>query len=153
MARFKSLSITSKPGHQNCVIMGRKTYTSIPPKYRPLSGRLNIVVTTNKDFHSCYDAPSTVLIAGSLDEALNVAYKQDHTIPVDKVFVIGGASLLCESVEHPQCEYVYYTTVFNDVECDVFITPTPDTFDQKNETEVIEQNGYQFQFSTFVRRV
>lgn len=48
MAYFKKLtSHTSSPKVKNAVIMGRKTFLSIPEKFRPLRGRLNIVLTSN----------------------------------------------------------------------------------------------------------
>jgi dihydrofolate reductase len=48
MAYFKKLtSQTSSPKLKNAVIMGRKTFLSIPEKFRPLKGRLNIVLTSN----------------------------------------------------------------------------------------------------------
>lgn len=47
MAYFKKLtSQTSSPRLRNAVIMGRTTYMSIPEKFRPLKGRLNIVLTS-----------------------------------------------------------------------------------------------------------
>ncbi|KAF8055936.1 hypothetical protein HT031_006575 [Scenedesmus sp. PABB004] len=47
MAYFKALtSRTADGGRRNAVIMGRKTFLSIPPKFRPLPGRLNIVLTS-----------------------------------------------------------------------------------------------------------
>ena len=46
MAYFKELtSKTADAGKQNAVIMGRKTWESIPPKFRPLPGRINVVLT------------------------------------------------------------------------------------------------------------
>eukprot|EP00878_Enallax_costatus_P022561 GHUV01023943.1.p1 GENE.GHUV01023943.1~~GHUV01023943.1.p1 ORF type:complete len:169 (-),score=59.59 GHUV01023943.1:506-1012(-) len=48
MAYFKKLtSQTSSPKLKNAVIMGRKTFLSIPEKFRPLRGRLNIVLTSS----------------------------------------------------------------------------------------------------------
>lgn len=48
MALFKALtSRTRDAGKQNAVIMGRKTWASIPPKFRPLKGRLNVVLSSN----------------------------------------------------------------------------------------------------------
>ncbi len=45
---FKELtSRTADPGKQNAVIMGRKTWESLPPKFRPLPGRLNVVLSRN----------------------------------------------------------------------------------------------------------
>lgn len=46
MAYFKELtSRTADPSKQNAVVMGRKTWESIPPKFRPLPGRVNVVLT------------------------------------------------------------------------------------------------------------
>jgi dihydrofolate reductase/thymidylate synthase len=50
MAFFKATTLaTSAPGKQNAVIMGRKTWASIPAKFRPLPGRLNVVLSTSAD--------------------------------------------------------------------------------------------------------
>lgn len=152
MARFKEISSSSKINHQNCVIMGRKTYMSIPTKFRPLAGRLNIVITSNHDFHNQYSAPTEVLVAQNLQHALDLAFNEPHSIPVDKVFVIGGGGLLCESIDHPQCENIFYTTIFNDIECDTFIkSPSETKFKKIVESDILEQNGFQFQFLTYVR--
>lgn len=49
MAYFKELTTrTLDPGKQNAVIMGRKTWESIPQKFRPLAGRLNIVLSRSE---------------------------------------------------------------------------------------------------------
>jgi dihydrofolate reductase/thymidylate synthase len=46
MKYFKELtSRTADPGKQNAVIMGRKTWESIPAKFRPLPGRINVVLS------------------------------------------------------------------------------------------------------------
>lgn len=64
------------------VIMGRKTWDSLPPRFRPLPGRRNVVVTRNPGWHA--DGAER---AGSLDEALALV------ADAAKVFVIGGADL------------------------------------------------------------
>lgn len=54
MALFKAVtSRTRDPTLQNAVIMGRKTWASIPPKFRPLKGRLNVVLSGNADARQC----------------------------------------------------------------------------------------------------
>ena len=46
MAYFKSItSQVDEPGARNAVVMGRKTWESIPAKFRPLPGRLNVVLS------------------------------------------------------------------------------------------------------------
>ncbi|UCV07322.1 dihydrofolate reductase [Dechloromonas denitrificans] len=76
MAHFKALT----QGHT--VLMGRKTWESLPPRFRPLPGRRNIVVSRQPD----YAAPGAEL-ANSLESALALA-ATDET-----VFIIGGADI------------------------------------------------------------
>jgi len=62
LAHFKRVTL-GQP-----VIMGRKTWDSLPPKFRPLPGRLNIVVTRQPDWRS-----EGALRAGSIEEAMRLA--------------------------------------------------------------------------------
>jgi len=50
MKYFMHVTQNAPEGTQNAVIMGRKTWESIPAKYRPLSKRLNIVISNNPDY-------------------------------------------------------------------------------------------------------
>ena len=67
-------------GH--AVVMGRKTWDSLPARFRPLPGRRNLVVTRNPAWHA-----EGADVAQSLDEALA------RVSGDDRVFVIGGAEL------------------------------------------------------------
>jgi len=50
MEHFKQTTLqTTEEGVQNAVIMGKNTWLSIPKKYRPLAGRLNVVLSRNED--------------------------------------------------------------------------------------------------------
>lgn len=80
LKHFKALTT----GHP--VIMGRKTWESLPK--RPLPGRTNVVITRQKD----YQAPGAC-VAGSLQEALEMI-ADSGTFP----FIIGGASLYAEAL-------------------------------------------------------
>lgn len=66
------------------VIMGRKNWDSIPEKYRPLSDRVNIVLTKNKDFSS-----EGALVFNEFEECLNHCEVKN----TKKVFIIGGAQI------------------------------------------------------------
>jgi dihydrofolate reductase len=76
MRHFKALT------HGHPVIMGRKTWESLPEKFRPLSGRKNIVITRNSEFV----APGAV-VAATLDAALTACADSSPA------FVIGGAEI------------------------------------------------------------
>jgi dihydrofolate reductase len=81
MAHFKALTA----GH--AVLMGRKTWESLPPRFRPLPGRQNIVITRQADF----SAPGADL-AHSLEAGLALAAS------AEKVFVIGGAEIYTQAL-------------------------------------------------------
>jgi dihydrofolate reductase len=87
-------------GHH--VITGRKNYESIPPKYRPLRGRVNIVVTRNRR----YEAPGAVVLP-SIESALEFARASGET----EAFVIGGGEIYREAFAKELVERLYLTRV------------------------------------------
>ena len=83
------------------VIMGRNTFFSIPEKFRPLSGRRNIVLTREKiDNIECFSGISEML--RSLENEQR------------KIFVIGGASLYNQFFEKKLIDSVELTLLKND---------------------------------------
>ncbi|MDM7985199.1 MAG: dihydrofolate reductase [Maricaulis sp.] len=68
------------------VIMGRKTWESLPRK--PLPGRLNIVVTRQAGYTA-----EGAQVVGDMGDAFDAAFIQANTDRVDEVFVIGGAQI------------------------------------------------------------
>jgi len=111
LAYFKRLTSSAASGRQNAVIMGRRTFDSIPPKFRPLPSRHNIVLSRDPSYR-----PEGAAHAGSLDEALALA-EADPSI--DAVFVIGGGALYRDALVHPRCARVYLTRVHAHFDCDV----------------------------------
>lgn len=87
------------------VVMGRKTLESLPGA-KPLKGRNNIVISTNKSF-ICEGAT----VCYSIDEALTAM----QNLPCDDVMIIGGASIYNEL--YPYCKRAYITKI--DAEFDV----------------------------------
>ena len=73
------------------VVMGRKTWESIPPRFRPLAQRRNIVVTRNAQ----YAAPGAECV-GSIDAALALLAAEPMA------FVIGGAEIYGQTLPHAQ---------------------------------------------------
>jgi dihydrofolate reductase/thymidylate synthase len=113
MAFFKQLTrSTSDPLKRNAVIMGRKTWLSIPGKFRPLDDRVNVVLSRNPDAASELDLPPGVLLAPSLESALELlAPTSDVGKTVETVYVIGGGSVYEEAVGMPNCEKVHITHI------------------------------------------
>ncbi|MDP1954074.1 MAG: dihydrofolate reductase [Polaromonas sp.] len=101
LAHFKQLT------HGCPVIMGRKTWDSIPPKFRPLPGRTNIVITRQTDWQA-----EGATRAGSLKEALALAGA------VPDIWVIGGAQIYAQA--EPLAARVEVTEIAQDFEGDAY---------------------------------
>ena len=89
------------------VIMGRKTWDSLPARFRPLPGRSNIVITRQNDWQQ-----SGVLRAASLDEALQKAGDSAE------IWVIGGAQIYAQA--EPLASRVEATEIAATFEGDAF---------------------------------
>lgn len=105
MAHFKEITA----GHP--VVMGRRTWDSLPARFRPLPGRRNIVVTRDASWHA--DGAET---AGSVEAALNLAE--------DTVWVIGGAEIYRAAL--PFATELQVTEVDLDVAGDTVAPSIPD---------------------------
>ncbi|HTX96052.1 MAG TPA: dihydrofolate reductase [Mycobacterium sp.] len=88
LARFKELTM----GHT--VVMGRRTWESLPGKVRPLPGRRNVVLSRRADF-----AADGAEVVGSLEAALAFSGTEPET------WVIGGAEIYLLALPHAtRCE-------------------------------------------------
>ena len=133
VAHFKELTT----GH--AVVMGRRTWDSLPDRFRPLPERRNVVVTRNADWHA-----EGAERAGSLDEAL--ALLDDD----ERVFVIGGAEVYAQAL--PLADEIFLTEIADDVVGDTFF---PDwdrnAFVQASRDERVSGAGVRFAFVTYRR--
>ncbi|MBT2471311.1 dihydrofolate reductase [Streptomyces sp. ISL-66] len=118
MAHFKATTL----GHP--VVMGRKTWDSLPPRFRPLTGRRNIVVTRDPKW-----AAEGAERAGSIAEALERAAEPDAAAraraaaPAAAVWVIGGGEIYRAAL--PYATTLSVTEVDSPVEGDTH-APIPD---------------------------
>jgi dihydrofolate reductase len=133
LARFKQLT-------QGCpVIMGRKTWDSLPPRFRPLPGRTNIVVTRQTSWHA-----DGALRAGNLDDAL-------AQCPADTtVWVIGGAQIYAQAL--PLAQRIEVTEIARDYEGDAHAPVLgPEWVIAERSDHVGSSNGLPFSFVRYVR--
>lgn len=108
LKRFKAQTM-GKP-----VVMGRKTFESIG---RPLPGRLNIVVTRNRDWGA-----SGVEAVGSLDDALTLARVRARCVPAaDAICIIGGGEIYRQAIG--RADRLHVTRVLADIEGDTRFPP------------------------------
>ncbi len=122
------------------VIMGRKTWDSLPPKYRPLPGRTNIVVTRNAQWQSA---------GGHRAASLSAAFALAGDVP--KVFVLGGGELYAQAL--PLADELVLTEVDADLEGDThFPTWHRVDFDRHVHAASVAANGVPFAFVTYRRK-
>lgn len=136
LKRFKE--ITSN----NIVIMGRKTWESIPEKYRPLPNRENIVLSKNENY-----TIDGVKVKHSLSDALSDISESDSD---KEIFIIGGSEIYKEAF--PYANKLYLTKIMEEVEGDVYL----EGFDEeewllKSFEGPIKEDEYNYVFINYDR--
>ncbi len=122
------------------VVMGRKTWDSLPAAFRPLPGRRNVVVTRSADWRA--DGAEA---AASLDGAL------DRLREAERVFVIGGGELYAQAL--PRADEVVLTEIDADFDADTFL-PAWDraAFDEVSRERHDGDAPWPYAFVTYRRR-
>ena len=135
MAHFKALTA----GHT--VVMGRKTWESLPPRFRPLPGRRNIVVSRQHGYLA-----SGAEIADSLENALAMAST------AATAFVIGGEQVYRQAMAF--ADRLEITEVDLEPEGDACFPdiPAADWRETARTTHAASGHGMAFAFVTFLRR-
>jgi dihydrofolate reductase len=131
--RFRELTM----GHP--VVMGRRTWDSLPERFRPLPGRRNVVVTRNPTWEA-----AGAERAGSLDDAL------DLLEGAPQVFVIGGGEVYAAAL--PLADELLLTEIDLEVDGDtLFPSFDRDVFREVAREPHTAADGTAFAFVTYVR--
>jgi dihydrofolate reductase len=134
LARFRELTT----GH--AVVMGRRTWDSLPDRFRPLPGRRNVVVTRNPEWSA--DGAER---AGSIEDALRLLAQERN------VFVIGGGEIFERAL--PLADELLLTEIDLDVEGDAFFPEWErDAFVEAVRERHVADDGTPFAFVTYRRR-
>lgn len=144
MAYFKMMTTSAPFGKYNVVIMGRKTYESLPQKYRPLPDRINVVITSDKNYPD-----EKITVVRSLQDAL-ARSASDTT--VHKLFVIGGSQLYKTAIDHHKLTAIYLTRIIANIKCDRHFPPIPDGFKLSQQSGIIDTpEKFQIQYEVWRR--
>lgn len=138
----KDLKFFMNMTKNNVVIMGRKTYFSLPNKVRPLKQRLNIVLTSNPEEFK--DEMQNGLIFSNDDNIYtSILNNREKYIvlcpslsPNFKIFIIGGKNIYEKFI--PLCERVWVTNIKKEYSCDLFFSY--DYSKEFKEPELIEED-------------
>ena len=112
-------NITSQPSHfktDNIVVMGRKTWDSIPDKNKPLKNRINIILTNNTNIEykqKIEETYSNTFIYNNIDDIIKLGLNHE-------IFIIGGSSIYKYFIDNNLIKKMYITEIYSDYDCDVF---------------------------------
>ncbi len=123
------------------VIMGRKTFESVN---KPLPGRLNIVITSNKDWKA---AGTTV--ASNLQEAIELAKAENFK----ELFIIGGGEIYRQSMA--LADKIYITRVHAKLEGDTFFPEIHQAYwelGSKEDFKADDKHAYDFSFEVWNKK-
>ena len=124
------------------VVMGRKSWDSLPPRFRPLPGRTNIVVTRQADWKDTPQAAGAQC-ASSLAEAFALAGD------VPELWVIGGAQIYAEA--EPLAQRAVVTEIAQDFEGDAFAPTLGPAWRETAREAHVSASGLPFSFVTYER--
>ncbi|MBI5276283.1 MAG: dihydrofolate reductase [Burkholderiales bacterium] len=130
LAHFKAKTIGAP------VIMGRKTWDSVPPKFRPLPGRKNIVITRQADWQA-----DGALRAASLEEAVALC----GDVPI--AWVTGGTEIFRQALAIAQVAEI--TEIDADFDGDTFMPPLGPEWREVARTSHISAAGLPYSFVTY----
>ena len=129
LRRFRELTM----GH--AVVMGRKTYESIPERFRPLPGRRNLVISSNAQYDGAEVFPTLAAAVQACD---------------GNCFVIGGGQVYAEAMEI--AERCYVTDVDHAPDGDTFFPELPHSdWRCVEQSEPFRENDHNFVFRVYDR--
>ncbi len=117
------------------VLMGRKTWESLPPRFRPLPGRINVVMTRQAGWQA-----DGALSASSLRQALQLPGVQG----APDIWVIGGAKVYQQTLPHAHSAEI--TEIHAVYEGDAFAPDFGPTWHETDRQAQEPDNGLSFDF-------
>jgi len=127
----------------HCVITGRKNYESIPEKYRPLPGRVNIIVTNNKEYHQ-----DGTIIVHSIEAAITEAKLMNET----ECFIIGGGEIYKQTIDI--ADEMWITKVHKEFEGDTVFPSIDESIWKEMRSQFFpkdEKHNYDFTIYNYVK--
>ncbi len=134
LAHFKRVTL-GQP-----VIMGRKTWDSLPARFRPLPGRTNIVITRQASWHA-----EGALRASSIEEAMRLCGDTPDA------WIMGGAEIYRQA--EPQACTAVVTEIDADFEGDAFAPELGASWQEIQRESHVAANGLHFNFVTYQHNI
>jgi len=126
------------------IVMGRKNYESLPPKFRPLPNRTNVVITRQPTFKL-----DNAFVVHSLEEALAFCKKEKQK----KIFIIGGGQIYEQTLPHT--DTLYITEIHQSFDGDTFFPNyNKDEWQEvsREHHPIDERHSHSFDFVVYKRK-
>lgn len=134
LAHFKQTTMGSP------VLMGRKTWESIPAKFRPLPGRANLVITRQANWHA-----EGAMAVHSLEEGMSLALA--HCPEGKDLWVMGGAEIYAQAAAI--AEEAVVTEIDATYEGDAFAPTLGSTWQEVSRESHVSSTGLKYSFVTY----
>lgn len=145
MEYFKQITVqTQDPEKINALVMGRKTWESIPEKFRPLPGRINCVLTRDEKFQN-----ENIVVYHDIDSCLEDLGQYQW---VENIFIIWWANIYNQLLSNESLDKIYITRVEWDFECDTFFDGIPNNFHIVSKSQRQEEKGIWFTFEIYKKQ-
>jgi dihydrofolate reductase len=148
---FFKTTTTGSGNNCNAVIMGRKTWSSLPKTQQPLPNRFNVVLSTNAKLREQKNIAQNVLIFPSFEMAIHHLNGMDT---IQHIYAIGGERVYEEALKHPQCQNIFVTQLLKEYQCDTHFPPLPKNqhWEVKDEGPVFQQDDIHYVIKTFTKK-
>lgn len=168
MKYFKQLTTQStlEEGQLNAVVMGRKTWESIPIKFRPLPGRINAVVTRSLGDSPTEEERGGATFYGSVESALRALSQRQE---VARIFIIGGAEIYRHCLTNGLVDRLFITEIEHRLEeqlpMDTFLDAhyIKDNFTRASHAQLeketamevakeVEEGDFRYKYALYLRK-
>lgn len=133
MTHFRNLTIGEYPT-QNAVVMGRKTWESLPPAHMPLHNRVNCVLTSNlplfnMSIHKLYTLKNDIYGFTSIENCIDYLW----ILGVKNIWLIGGERIYRQMIDKYYLSDIWITKVDLDLPVDTYFPELPSYFVKTHE--------------------
>ncbi len=145
---FRDLTTQTQDSQKmNVVIMGRKTWESLPEKYRPLPNRINVILS-----NKVLDLPEGCIAADSFLSLFEILRQPDLKARYESVFIIGGAGIYQQALELSNCEKLYVTHICQVFSCDTFFPAFLEHFQKMKDSSRHKEDSIEYYFAEYKKK-
>ncbi len=150
LKHFKEITVgTADLQKKNIVVMGRKTWESLPEKFRPLPNRINVVLTSDQN----YVLPSDVYRCQSFKELEGLLESKVLKSQYEKVFIIGGEKVFKEALWLDSCRSLFITHIQKTFTCDTFFPAFEQQFKVVHQSSPMKEGEISYRFTEYKRNI